>query len=117
MLLVTCACLSYASFIVLVATGYGTAFPTDPPRHFVVAGPYRYVRNPMYIGNLGMVLAVSLVSASPGIVGYFVLLSVITDRYVALVEEPTLVERFGHPYEVYRQAVGRWIPTLLPFGA
>ena len=107
-----CGCLSYWSFVVLITIGRGTAFPADPPTRFVAAGPYRWVRNPMYIGNLGMILAVSVLWRSPAVMGYFLALCVVADRYVALVEEPKLVERFGPGYEAYRRAVRRWIPRL-----
>lgn len=105
-------CLSYWSFLVLVTSGAGTAFPADPPTKFVVTGPYRYVRNPMYLGNLGMVLAVSLLWTSGGILIYFFVLCALTDRYVALVEEPKLLERFGSGYDDYRRIVHRWIPGV-----
>src|SRR5687767_177206 len=39
-----------------VTRGRGTPVPIDPPRHLVVVGPYRYVRNPMYVAALLIIL-------------------------------------------------------------
>lgn len=102
--------LSYWSFWCLVTRGSGTAFPTDPPRRFVAAGPYRRVRNPMYVGNLGMVLALPWIFGSAGMLAYAVLLCLVTHWYVVRLEEPALVERFGAAYARYRAEVPRWRP-------
>jgi protein-S-isoprenylcysteine O-methyltransferase Ste14 len=40
-----------------LAVGHGTPAPIDPPKELVVAGLYRHVRNPMYVGVLLMLLA------------------------------------------------------------
>src|SRR2546430_1662179 len=87
--------LSYTSFWLFIARGRGTAFPTDPPRALVVLGAYRYVRNPMYLGNLGIALAEGLLLRSPGALVYAVLLSAATHLYVTRVEEPALEARYG----------------------
>lgn len=113
-LVATGAALSYGAFLVLVTRGQGTAFPTDPPRDFVVAGPYRWVRNPMYIGNLTMVFGLAGVLHSPGVLTYAVLLSLLTHWYVVTMEEPVLVARFGTSYTRYRGRVQRWLPRASP---
>jgi protein-S-isoprenylcysteine O-methyltransferase Ste14 len=109
--------LSYASFWLFIARGRGTAFPTDPPRALVVLGAYRYVRNPMYLGNLGIALAEALLLRSPGALLYAVLLAAATHLYVTRVEEPTLEARYGEAYHRYRHAVPRWIPSRRPHPA
>ena len=109
--------LSYTSFWLFIARGRGTAFPTDPPRALVVLGAYRYVRNPMYLGNLGIALAEALLLRSPGALVYAVLLSAATHLYVTRVEEPALEARYGEAYCRYRRAVPRWIPSRRPYPA
>src|SRR5260370_30237372 len=43
--------LAFTCIATFVTRGEGTPAPFDPPRKFVAAGPYRFVRNPMYIGG------------------------------------------------------------------
>jgi protein-S-isoprenylcysteine O-methyltransferase Ste14 len=104
------ATLSYLSFWTLVTSGRGTAFPTDPPVAMVVRGVYRWVRNPMYVGNLGVILGVGLALGSPLVLVYFALLTAATHAYVTRHEEPVLRARYGAPYDRYRAAVARWLP-------
>ena len=94
-----------------VFVGKGTPAPFDPPRRLVVRGPYRYVRNPMYIGA-GLALAgAALFYGSWPLVGYTALLWLITHLFVRLYEEPTLRRMFGPEYEEYCRRVKRWWPT------
>jgi len=44
--------------------GKGTPAPIDPPKELVVQGLYRYIRNPMYIGILSILLGEALLFAS-----------------------------------------------------
>jgi protein-S-isoprenylcysteine O-methyltransferase Ste14 len=104
--------LSYSSLLIFVFRGRGTALPADPPKLFVVRGPYRYVRNPMYIGNLVLILCEAFIFRSPGIFLYFLVLSAITHIYVATREEGDLEKRFGPEYLTYKQTVRRWLPSL-----
>ena len=91
-----------------VFIGKGTPAPFDPPRKLVVRGPYRFVRNPMYIGA-GMTLAgAALYYQSLLIFIYAALFSLITHLFVVLYEEPTLRRTFGSDYEAYCSRVNRW---------
>ena len=93
-----------------VFVGQGTPAPFDPPRRLVVRGPYRFVRNPMYIGA-GLALAgAAVVFRSLALIGYLALLAAIVQAMVVWYEEPTLSRLFGADYEEYRRQVHRWVP-------
>jgi len=92
------------------AVGRGTPFPLDAPRVFVARGPYRYVRNPMYLAVVSVVLGEAMVFESARLVVYALLVWVISHLFVILYEEPTLRGRFGPEYEEYCRRVPRWIP-------
>lgn len=104
--LVAAACI--ATFVTI---GRGTPAPFDPPRQFVVHGPYRYVRNPMYIGAAAVLLGVGLFISSPAVIllalGFLLLMHLV----VILHEEPALEERFGSDYLHYKATVHRWLVT------
>jgi protein-S-isoprenylcysteine O-methyltransferase Ste14 len=98
-----------------VSVGKGTLAPWDPPRRFVVSGPYRRVRNPM-ISALGFVLlAEGALLGSGAILILFAGFAIVNAIYIPLVEEPGLMRRFGRDYEEYRRAVPRWIPRRRPW--
>ena len=91
--------------------GRGTPAPFDPPRRLVVRGPYRYVRNPMYLGA-GTALAGAALFYETGALwafagGFLVLMHV----FVVFYEEPTLRQTFGEDYRAYCRQVRRWWPT------
>ena len=93
-----------------VFIGKGTPAPFDPPKRLVIRGPYRFVRNPMYIGA-GMTLAgAALYYQSPSILIYTCLFFLITHLFVVSYEEPTLRRTFGDEYEAYFCRVSRWLP-------
>src|SRR5881628_2486660 len=104
------AALALWCILTFVFVGRGTPAPFDPPRQLVVRGPYRYVRNPMYIGA-GMTLAgAALYYESLSILFYTGLFFLITHLFVVLYEEPTLRRTFGDKYEAYFRRVRRWLP-------
>ncbi len=81
--------------------GKGTPAPFDPPRRLVIRGPYRFVRNPMYIGA-GLALAsAALFYESLPLLGYAAVFFLATHVFVLLYEEPTLRRTFGQEYEAY----------------
>lgn len=106
------------SFIVLscleqfVVRGEGTPAPFDAPEHLVAAGPYRVVRNPMYLGALIIVAGLGLLLRSFSIILLSSAMSVLFHLFVVLYEEPTLKRRFGEAYERYCAGVPRWIPRV-----
>lgn len=93
-----------------VARGRGTPAPMDAPRELVVHGPYRLVRNPMYVGMVLALLGELVLAWSSRFAFYIAGWFAIINLFVLLYEEPTLRRRFGEPYERYRQEVGRWWP-------
>jgi protein-S-isoprenylcysteine O-methyltransferase Ste14 len=91
-------------------TGRGTPAPIDAPRVLVVRGLYEYVRNPIYIGILLIVLGWSVYFGSARLVLYAAALAIVFHVFVVLVEEPTLRRHFGESYERYCRDVRRWLP-------
>jgi protein-S-isoprenylcysteine O-methyltransferase Ste14 len=92
--------------------GRGTPMPLDPPRRLVIEGPYRFVRNPMYVGA-GLALAgASLFYESWPLLSYTGLFFLATHLFVVWYEEPTLRRTFGPEYEAYRGRVRRWWPSV-----
>jgi len=102
--------LAFRCLFIFVFIGKGTPAPFDPPRKLVIRGPYRFVRNPMYIGA-GMTLAgAALFYESISIFIYAGLFFLITHLFVVLYEEPTLRRAFGDEYVAYCRRVRRWRP-------
>ena len=93
-----------------VVRGRGTPAPFDPPRAFVASGPYRWVRNPMYIGMFTFLVGYALCAVSfAALLVAFAMLAV-AHLVAVLYEEPSLARRFGEPYREYRRTTPRWIP-------
>lgn len=106
------AALALACVVVFVRFGRGTPAPFDAPREFVAAGPYRFVRNPMYLGGMAMLLGAGLIVGSPAIVALAFAFLGLFHLFVTLYEEPTLERRFGDSYRAYKRRVHRWLPRL-----
>jgi protein-S-isoprenylcysteine O-methyltransferase Ste14 len=109
-LMVLGAILVLACAGVFISRGRGTPAIFDAPRVFVADGPYRYVRNPMYIGGLLLLLGFGLYQRSISILFLTLLLSFALHLFVRFYEEPTLRGRFGSSYQEYLRTVRRWIP-------
>ena len=92
--------------------GRGTPAPIDAPKRLVVTGLYQYVRNPMYVGVLSVVLGWTFLSKSVELLGYAALLALCFHAFIRLYEEPALRKLFGVEYEQYTATVGRWLPRL-----
>jgi protein-S-isoprenylcysteine O-methyltransferase Ste14 len=79
----------------------------------LAAGPYRYVRNPLYLGSLIFACEVAILMGPVGAAVFLALLSV---QYLRLIlgEEAFLTLQQGEPYLAYKARVPRLIPSLVP---
>jgi protein-S-isoprenylcysteine O-methyltransferase Ste14 len=101
-------------FVDFVRRGRGTPAPYDPPRELVVAGLYRYVRNPQYVGVVLAVVGEAVASGRVILLGYAAGLAAFYHLFVTRYEEPTLRRTFGEAYARYVAAVPRWLPRRRP---
>ncbi len=92
--------------------GGGTPDPTDPPKELVTSGPYRYVRNPIYVGAALIFLGHFVWFGYWKLLIYAVSALIGVHLFVVLYEEPTLKRKFGPAYEDYLKRVPRWIPRF-----
>lgn len=95
----------------------GTPAPPVPTAHLVVDGPYRFVRNPMYLAVLAIILGQALLFASTATVVYAALTFAGVFLFVRFYEEPTLEATYGDEYRRYRRRVRGWMPRLRPWTA
>jgi protein-S-isoprenylcysteine O-methyltransferase Ste14 len=95
-----------------VRRGQGTPIPINPPTRLVASGLYRYVRNPMYVGALLIILAEAAYFRSAWLVLYALGLWAVLHIALVVFEEPQLKSRFGADYDQYLKTVPRWIPRM-----
>jgi protein-S-isoprenylcysteine O-methyltransferase Ste14 len=111
---ITIFVLGFASYLFcsawLIVLGRGPHVEFDPPQVFVASGPYRWVRNPVVITLMLVIVGEAVYFASPGI-ALLVLIGMPLAHYqVTRIEEPRLKGRFGQSYEDYLRRVPRWLP-------
>ena len=102
-------------FARLALEGRGTPAPVAQTEVLVASGPYRFVRNPMYVSLLIIVSGQALLFGQARLVAYAGVMLVAFHLFVLFYEEPTLRRRFGGSYETYYLHVGRWWPRLTPW--
>lgn len=90
--------------------GAGTPLPLDTARELVVAGPYRFVRNPMAVFGIGQGIGVGIIHSSALVLAYVIAGAILWHVAVRPIEERDLERRFGSAYENYRRRVGLWVP-------
>lgn len=103
------------SFARFALQGVGTPAPIFPTQHLIVKGFYRFVRNPMYVAVLSMVLGQGLLFGNVRVLEYGLVAGLVVHVFVLTYEEPTLRKTFGGEYETYCANVRRWIPRLTPW--
>jgi protein-S-isoprenylcysteine O-methyltransferase Ste14 len=92
------------------AVGEATPGLWDAPRRVVATGPYRWVRNPIYLAALLVVLGEAWLFMSPPLLVYAAAMAVFCHLFVTGYEERKLARQFGDSYLEYRHTVPRWIP-------
>jgi protein-S-isoprenylcysteine O-methyltransferase Ste14 len=103
----------FVDFLVrFVREGRGTPAPGADPERLVVNGAFRYVRNPGYVGVLGLIVGQSLLFASAAVLAHAAIMALAFHLFVVLYEEPHLRRKFGTEYEEYQRRVPRWLPRL-----
>ena len=105
------------SFARFALQGLGTPAPIAPTQNLVVTGLYRYVRNPIYVALVAVILGQAVLFGDQRLLGYGVLVWLAFHIFVLAYEEPTLWQSYGAEYESYRANVPRWLPRLTPWRA
>jgi protein-S-isoprenylcysteine O-methyltransferase Ste14 len=103
------------AFTRFVVEGRGTPAPVAPTERLVVGGLYRFVRNPMYVAVIMVIIGQALILGRWSLWIYAVAAWLATAAFVRWYEEPTLRGRFGPDYDAYRQAVPAWLPRARPW--
>ena len=103
------------AFVRFVREGAGTPAPVAPTERLVVGGLYRYVRNPMYLAVLSIIIGQALLLARTNLFVYAGVVAFAFVSFVLFYEEPTLRRQFGEEYDRYRRAVPGWWPRLRPW--
>ena len=103
------------SFARFALQGLGTPAPIAPTQNLVVTGLYRYVRNPMYVSVVAVILGQAILFGDWRLMIYGGLMWLAFHAFVLAYEEPVLAQTFGAQYEEFRANVPRWIPRLSPW--
>jgi protein-S-isoprenylcysteine O-methyltransferase Ste14 len=111
-LFVLASALGIWSAVAMSTRGGGTPLPAAMPNRLVVAGPYRFVRNPMALAGIVQGVAVGLILSSWIVVAYAVAGSLLWNYAIRPLEEADLEARFGEEFRRYRSAVRCWWPRL-----
>jgi protein-S-isoprenylcysteine O-methyltransferase Ste14 len=104
-----------SAFVRFVVEGAGTPAPVAPTEELVVGGLYRFVRNPMYVAVLAVILGQAMLLAQPVLLAWAAIAGAAMVAFVRWYEEPTLARRYGDQYAAYRAAVPGWWPRLRPW--
>jgi protein-S-isoprenylcysteine O-methyltransferase Ste14 len=103
------------AFVRFVLEGRGTPAPVAPTEHLVVGGLYRYVRNPMYLAVLAIIVGQALLLGQLELLGYAAVIGAAFAAFVHGYEQPALSRQFGAEYDAYRRAVPAWWPRHRPW--
>jgi protein-S-isoprenylcysteine O-methyltransferase Ste14 len=98
------------AFVRFVVEGAGTPAPVAQTDHLVVGGPYRFIRNPMYVAVLLTIAGQAVLLGRWVLVVYGLAAAAAMISFVKGYEEPHLLRTYGPEYEAYRRAVPGWCP-------
>lgn len=109
-----CGFVGILSMWAMAKHGKGSPLPSACAHELVVAGPYRFVRNPMALSGVGQGVSIGIAIGSPIIMVYSLLGGVAWEVLVRREEEAYLLSQFGEAFENYCQRVRCWIPFSRP---
>jgi len=98
------------SFARFALQGRGTPAPVLPTQRLVVSGQYRFVRNPMYLAVLALIVGQGLMLGQTQLLLYGAGMWLVFHLFVVIYEEPTLRRQFAQDYDGYARRVRRWWP-------
>jgi protein-S-isoprenylcysteine O-methyltransferase Ste14 len=98
------------AFVRFAWEGRGTPAPVAPTEELVITGPYRWVRNPMYLAVVAAIIGQALLLRQVSLLIYAAVVAAAFLTFVKLYEERVLSERYCEAYHRYRAAVPGWIP-------
>jgi len=104
--------IALACVITFVVRGRGTPAPFDAPRQLVAVGPYRWVRNPMYLAGGLVIVGCAFSVRSVSVLLLATAMWTAVHLFVRFYEEPTLRGKFNGSYENYYREVRRWLPRV-----
>ena len=106
-----------ACILEFARSGKGTLSPVDPPKHLVVQGLYRFVRNPMYVGVVTVLVGETILLGTRAMVTYTASIFAMFTIWTKIYEEPWLARTFPDDWARYKREVPMWIPRLSPYAA
>lgn len=83
--------------------------PAAPATELVTGGPYRYSRNPMYLGMLILLATAGLAFGVLWVLAFVPIVALVVDRLIIRREEEHLERQFGEQYRAYQADVRRWV--------
>jgi protein-S-isoprenylcysteine O-methyltransferase Ste14 len=85
--------------------------------YLVISGPFGYVRNPLYVGNILMYLGLGIMSMSlfPYLQIVAILFFILQYQFIVKEEEGFLEKKFGSDYQKYLQNVPRFFPRITQY--
>ena len=105
----------YKTIRTFAHVGKGTLSPKAPTQHLVAVGLYRYMRNPMILGGLLVLVGEAIIFGSILILLWCASFGIMNHIWFIKKEEPDLERRFGEEYCQYKNNVPRWIPKRTPW--
>ena len=96
----------------IMRIGDGTLAPWSPTKKLVTSGIYGFIRNPMILGVLIVLIGESISILSEKIFNWTIIFFIINNIWFFLYEEPNLEKKFGDEYRNYKKDVPRWIPLF-----
>jgi protein-S-isoprenylcysteine O-methyltransferase Ste14 len=112
-LLVMGSCIvGHCAYVLFIKPRQFIPSPTTTPENFIVDGLYRFVRNPMYLGDFIIILSIFCLLGHLLLAAYFLVAIIFVNFMVIFKEEKELEKSFGKYYSKYKEQVPRWIPNF-----